>query len=629
MLALPMSREKPEIVSRTESSLVRSAPTSKSPLNEQRECWWRIYMTNRLLQTTILLLALAGVHYSAVAADCSQTQVVVPTNGTDIDRGNALRRILESSPGCQAIMLGAATFEVQPVLHEPGAGNDAIWITASDLTIQGSGVNSIVRFSRPTYLGFVVRYGVHNLTISNIAIRGSLVPGEEIRRMYAPGSDTIPCDPTGDPNQCFTGVTGSYPNTHGIANYGGITDVSNVMLVNLDLRDLAVGMNIGGADGTGACGVATYNNVTIANNNIAQMYGRDSGSGYGIDSSCAENVLIIDNVISNTGRHAIYQSKSRPSGTSLADIRILRNTVIDHGDVNGTLADPNRSAIVVARSNNATVAGNTIIASHRPGISVESDGALLAQNNAIIGNHFIDAVGDTPNVWINTAGPSVILWGNVLNSVPTGNGVLSIRWNVQSGTTDDPLFWTAGIGTQWIEFSGTANLDIAHAGELSADAKLVLMQNNALHQVTPVWGTHPGTSGTNSWSYSYSTTDWSYGAGFQAMALAGSAIYVIQNNTLHRVIPGAGGTLWPYIYSSTWWAPAFTGFGAIDDQNIHVLQNGVLHHVSPASNGTAWPYFYAVVPGSALRTAGGVSYVRSGASVLEYSSNLTYLGQIN
>ena len=118
-------------------------------------------MTNRLLRTTFLLLALAGVYYPATAAGCSQTQIVVPTTGTDIDRGNALRQILESSPGCQAIMLGAATFEVQPVLHEPGAGNDGVWITASYLTIRGSGVNSIVRFSRPTYLGFVVRSGVH------------------------------------------------------------------------------------------------------------------------------------------------------------------------------------------------------------------------------------------------------------------------------------------------------------------------------------------------------------------------------------------------------------------------------------------------------------------------------------
>lgn len=564
---------------------------------------------------TLAIALLAAALAPATATACAP-QVIVSADGTAEERGARLRTAIEASCATsQEIVLGNAVYAVSAA----GAGhenrNDGIWISnRTNLTIRGSGHSSIIRFSRNTYIGLVVRSNVQNLTIRDLTIEGGLLPGEETKRRYESGSDTKPCSgaPVPMPGGCFTEGTGAYPNTHGIGSYTGATNVSNVFISNLQVRNLAVGISVGaetvGPQDTRFCAPNSYNNVTVVGNVVRNMYGRDSGSGYGIHGVCVENLLIVDNVIENTGRHAIYQGRTRTIGESPGNVLIVRNTVSNHGDVNGTFADHNRAAIAIARSVNTTAAGNVVIGSREAGISVESEGSFHAANNAVIGNHFVDATAAAANIWMNAPGQVATVWGNSFNGSPQCGRQQSDQpcVKIQQGSTQEPSYWS---GTQWIELVAAARPETGQAGQL-ADARLFVMQNNRLHTVSPVWGTSPGTSSADSWPYAYSTTDWSSGIGFQGMAASDGAIYVLQNSVLHRVTPGPSGTQWPYSYSTTAWAPEFKSVSPGADGSLFIVQNGALHQVTGMSSTSAWPFFYSATPAAAaVRTAGGAIYV--------------------
>jgi hypothetical protein len=579
---------------------------------------WRV-------QCLVVVALIATAPLSAAADRCVPEIVTVRADGTDVERGEALRRAIETSPGCQVIRLASATYFIASSAR-PGGGRDGIWITADDLTIEGAGPQSLIQLARDTYIGLVVRPGVRNLIVRDLAIRGALLPSEAPRRRYKIGSDTLPCMPIHNPEECFSGAQGTLPPTHGIATYSGVWGVENVVITKVTLSDLAVGISVG-AETDGICIDAAYRNVTISRNSVHNIYGRDSGSGYGINATCAQHVLIMDNVISNTGRHAIYQGKTLTAGDALSDVLIIRNTVVDHGHVASTYADPNRTAIAVARSRNVTVLANSVIASHEPGISIESEGIFQAENNAVIGNHFIALAGATkPDIWLNTQAQSVV-WANTSNSTPVRNEI-GAKVKDDWGCRTAPPFWEAGIGTQWIEFAGSAAEQTARAGSLER-ATLYVMQNNVLHRVTPIWGTNPGTRALDSWPYVYSKTDWSYGQGFQGMAQADGVLFVMQHNILHRVTFNEATGEWRVSHSRTWWGPAFASISA-GGGFVHVVQNGELHRVRTTR---MLPQDSQVLlgeePATASRQAAGIVYIRRGKVISEYDAALNRLADID
>jgi hypothetical protein len=594
-----------------------------------------------LARLIIAASGLASAPAYAQMLSCPQiTTTTVSTSGTDASRGQALRAAIEGSSGCEIIQIGNATYQIDGAYHKSGFGNDGVWITASNLEIRGQGTGSTVKFGRATYIGFVIDSGVHHLTMKNFAIRGSLVPGDDARRRYQHDTDDIPCDEVRDQVPCFTGITGAVPNVHGIGVYGGTTNVSHVLITQLDVQDVAVGINVG-AEAGGLCAPASFDRVTISGNFLKNMYGRDSGSGYGIVTACASHLLVIDNTLMNTGRHAIYHGKTVLSGSPADDVRIVHNSSIDHGHVNGTLADPNRVAIVAARSRNVSIVDNTIIGSHEPGISVESETltvggspvAFRAFNVSVIGNHFLDRAGAPANIWINASDGStpsnenVVVWGNTQNGTPINCNSVG-RVSVAMGHCDNPAYWAAGVGTQWIGFVGAASPDTAGAGGLQNGSALYVMQNNALHRVQPAWGVHPGTVYANSWPYVHSSTDWSYGTGVQGMSVTAGSIYVMQYHVLHRVTPGTTTGAWPYVYSTTSWNPGYAGLTTLGGV-VYVVQNGVLHRVAPQTSNYPWPYTYQVIAGAGAIASADVLYLRRGSAISRYDGSLSALGDLN
>jgi hypothetical protein len=281
---------------------------------------WRV-------QCLVVVALIAIAPLSRAADGCLHEIVTMPADGTAAERGEALRRAIEASPGCQVIRLARATYSIASTAR-PGGGRDGIWIAADDLIIEGAGPGSLIQLARDTYIGLAVRPGVRNLIVRDLAIRGALSRDEAPRRRYKSGSDKLPCVPVHDPAECFSDAQGTFPPTHGIAAYSGVWGVENVVITKVTLSDLAVGISVG-AETDGICVDGAYRNVTISRNSVQNIYGRDSGSGYGINATCAQHVLIMDNVIRNTGRHAIYQGKTLTVGGAPSDVLITRSSITD------------------------------------------------------------------------------------------------------------------------------------------------------------------------------------------------------------------------------------------------------------------------------------------------------------
>jgi hypothetical protein len=282
----------------------------------------------------------------------------------------------------------------------------------------------------------------------------------------------------------------------------------------------------------------------------------------------------------------------------------------------------------VARSRNVTVLANSVIASHEPGISIESEGIFQAENDAVIGNHFITLAGTTkPDIWLNTRAPSVV-WANTSNSAPVHDEIgatVADDW----GSRTAPAFWEAGVGTQWIEFAGAAAEQTDRAGSLQR-ATLYVMQNNVLHRVQPIWGTTPGTCVFDSWPYSYSKTDWSYGEGFQGMAEMNGALYVMQHNILHKVTFSEATRQWRVSHSPIWWGPAFASISA-GGGLVHVVQNDTLHRVRTTRSASRQnsQVLLGQDPGTASRQSAGIVYIRQGKVIAEYDAALNRVADID
>jgi hypothetical protein len=197
------------------------------------------------------------------------------------------------------------------------------------------------------------------------------------------------------------------PPTRGIGSTSTNPVVSGVTIRNTALRDLAVGID---AHANCANPASRFSNVVIEQNQIDGIHGTYGGSGYGIWLSCADSVVVRDNVIRRSTRHAIYAGDTRIPNAG--PIVILRNAIIDHGHAELIHPDPQKSlALSVARSDNVTVIDNVFVRSHTFALSTEWEPYTnkSCTRCLLVGNKFINVDGAPSDLWVRVL-PTDTAW---------------------------------------------------------------------------------------------------------------------------------------------------------------------------------------------------------------------------
>ena len=133
----------------------------------------------------------------------------------------------------------------------------------------------------------------------------------------------------------------------GIANNSGQT-LKNIRILNNNIYNVAIGISVN-SDLSGV-----LDGIVIEGNHIENIYGINSGSGYGIHAAqgnlTSTNVLIKSNYIKNAYRHSIYIAKG--SGY------VLESNIIKDHRKNASNPEFLRSTIFVSRTSNAIVSNN-------------------------------------------------------------------------------------------------------------------------------------------------------------------------------------------------------------------------------------------------------------------------------
>ena len=133
----------------------------------------------------------------------------------------------------------------------------------------------------------------------------------------------------------------------GIANNSGQT-LKNIRILNNNIYNVAIGISVN-SDLSGV-----LDGIVIEGNHIENIYGINSGSGYGIHAAqgnlTSTNVLIKSNYIKNAYRHSIYIAKG--SGY------VLESNIIKDHRKNASNPEILRSTIFVSRTSNAIVSNN-------------------------------------------------------------------------------------------------------------------------------------------------------------------------------------------------------------------------------------------------------------------------------
>ncbi len=125
------------------------------------------------------------------------------------------------------------------------------------------------------------------------------------------------------------------------------------------------------------------NDILFDGNRLVNIVGTAVGQGYGIHHSgstaSANNVRIVNNYIETAQRHSIYQANG-------SGVVISNNTIRLHRD--GVSIGGNRAAILVGRSSDVVVDGNTL---DRPadGAITVSPGVTENSRNVVISNNVI------------------------------------------------------------------------------------------------------------------------------------------------------------------------------------------------------------------------------------------------
>ena len=393
-----------------------------------------------------------------------------------------LRTIIESADNDTVINLSAGTFN----LTRNAPFNQAILIeNKTNLTIMGQGRDqTILNLPADAKFGFYTGSNVHDLTIENLHIRGTLPLAT---------------------------------NTHAIGNFTGTTNVTDVRFSGLRVTNTAVGIS---AD-TGTSG--TYDGVTITNNEILGTFGLDPGWGYGIEVTNPTNVLIADNLIQEATRHSIYIARAAPQ----SNVKVLGNTILNHDLQGAQRATTGRwylAALVVSRASDVDVAFNRIINPRSIALSVEPDDILGWPTDDInlVGNEIIDAwyVG----MWAVTNDTHTTL-GNTIthfqNPDADGNG-----WGAEISFANFPV----GVNTssafeppnpRWSEVDLIAGLN----------EHVLVMQNGVLDRIVPY----------STWAFDTSPTVWTNAASMTAMPEVGDdglgRLHIVHGGTTYEVHP--------------------------------------------------------------------------------------------
>ena len=497
--------------------------------------------------------------------------------GTPTSRGAALREAVESAEDGATITLGPCEYLVGDSLRAGFDHRDSLWYNSGiriegkqNLTIVGAGVGrTVVRLERSVYMGFEIRSHTVGLTIRDLTIAG--------------GIEGSLCDETPE-LPCYTGPASPTPRTHGIGSQDRTRGVRDLLLERLEIRDVAVGISVGG----GQCWEPFHG--TIRDNHIQDARGTYAGSGYGIQLGCANGVVVRDNTIIRAERHAIYQAwTGHPNSYPVV---IIGNTIIDHG--HGEVWGEIMSALVVARSDNVAVIDNTLIGGHAYGISGEYDPetGVDCTRCMIFGNKFVND-GALYDIWINAHTP-VWTWGNTRSL----NGPARVRDDSGAETPVDSegMFWE---GTQAV----SAMFDPALGTDL-----LYVMQNDVLHAVRPDYGVSPA----EGWrEYRRSTSDW---LNFFGMTADDGNLYVWQNDVLYAITPAWSNGGWSQRNSAGWSRP--TAIASSRDGYLYMVQNGALHRVDPDgwSHAHGPPQWEGT---TALGLGDGSIYLVRGAEVYE------------
>ena len=400
------------------------------------------------------------------------------TTYVEVEPTDDLTAIIEGAANDTVITLTAGTFNLGVnTPHDQGI----LIKDKTNLTITGQGWdNTIIKLPSSAQFGFYTGSNVDNLKIDKMQIEGT------------------------------TPLTN---NTHGIGNFTGSTNISDVTFSELRLKDTAVGISIATS--------GDLNGVTISNNVISNTIGLEAGWGYGIHMENARNALIADNLIQNATRHSVYLAGSAPG----SNVTIARNTILNHDPNGQQRAVTGRwyvAALAVARSSDVDVAFNNIVNSRTIALSVEPNGATTDIN--LLGNEIIDAwyVG----LWVTTDQTHTAM-GNTFTHFPNpdadGNG-----WN------DEISFfnWPVGVPTSSaLEPPDPRWATIDYIDEMG-DNKVYVMKDGVLDKITDPYET---------WAYDTCPTVWPGAESMTAVADAAGAdqgrLCLLENGILYEVNP--------------------------------------------------------------------------------------------
>ncbi len=463
----------------------------------------------------IHLISVAWVIATSLIAGVLFMGTVAATTFISVTPQDDLKSIIESAANDTTITLSAGTYN----LARYAPFNQAVLIqNKTDLILQGQGPGqTILKLPSDAQFGFYTGSNVHNLRIQNLQIEG-----------------TLPL----------------LTNTHGIGNFTGTTNVTNVTFTNLRVRNTAVGIS---AD-TSTSGI--FDGVTITNNEILGTVGLDPGWGYGIEVSNPTNVLIADNLIKEATRHSVYIARAAPG----SNVTVERNTILNHDPVGAQRATTGRwylAALAVTRASDVDVAFNRIVNSRTIALSVEPDDILgwPARDINLVGNEIVDAwyVG----MWAITGETHTTL-GNSITHYPNpdadgnGWGDLTSFTNFPAGVATSSSF--APPNPRWAEVDFIAEMN----------GNIFVMHNGMLDSIVPY----------DSWDYETSPTVWSGTESLTAVPELGDdglgRLHIVQNGTLYEIHP----ITWEFTI------PGDTNFSSAGDYNA----NGVVD----AADYTVW-----------------------------------------
>lgn len=181
----------------------------------------------------------------------------------------------------------------------------------------------------------------------------------------------------------------------GISSSGAT--LTNIRVVNCTTVDTTLGI------GFSADGVGSIRGLLYQGNHVKNTVGTTSGNGYGLhvaisDTVNPSGVRIIGNLVESAQRHSIYVAKAQGAD-------VIGNHVLNHRDANKT--DAILSAIVVARSANVSVVGNTVQRSAGGGIYLGGSApSTIAGPYKVIGNTLSDPQDAAGLVYIGQLAPA-------------------------------------------------------------------------------------------------------------------------------------------------------------------------------------------------------------------------------